>query len=173
MSIRQAPVRRLGEATATSGRRRNEKEIGMKVMVIVKATKNSEAGVMPGEQLLAAMGKYNEELVKAGIMLAGDGLKPSVQGKRIKFAGSKRTVVDGPFAETKELIAGYWIWQVRSLEEAVEWARRCPDPMPGEEAELEIRPVFEAEDFGAEYTPELRAQDERLRDEIQRQQGKQ
>ena len=145
----------------------------MKVMVIVKATKNSEAGVMPSEQLLAAMGKYNEELVKAGIMLAGDGLKPSVQGKRIKFSGSKRTVVDGPFAETKELIAGYWIWQVRSMEEAVEWARRCPDPMPNEDGELEIRPVFEAEDFGAEYTPELRAQDDRLREEILRQQGKQ
>ena len=145
----------------------------MKVMVIVKATKNSEAGVMPSEKLLAEMGKYNEELVKAGIMLAGDGLHPSVKGKRIEFSGSKRTVVDGPFPETKELVAGYWIWQVRSMEEAVEWARRCPDPMPGEEAELEIRPVFEAEDFGAEYTPELRAQDERLRDEIQRQQGKQ
>jgi hypothetical protein len=126
---------------------------------------------MPSEQLLAAMGKYNEELVKAGIMLAGDGLKPSGQGKRIKFSGSKRTVVDGPFAETKELIAGYWIWQVRSMDEAVEWARRCPDPMPNEDAELEIRPVFEAEDFGAEYTPELRAHDERLREEIQRQHG--
>jgi hypothetical protein len=141
----------------------------MKVMVIVKATKNSEAGVMPSEQLLSAMGKYNEQLVKAGVMLAGDGLKPSVQGKRIKFSGGKRTVVDGPFAETKELIAGYWIWQVRSMEEAVEWARRCPDPMPGEDAELEIRPVFEAEDFGAEYTPELRAQEEKLRAEVERQ----
>jgi hypothetical protein len=142
----------------------------MKVMVIVKATKNSEAGIMPGEQLLAAMGKYNEELVKAGIMLAGDGLKPSALGKRIQFGGGKRTVIDGPFAETKELIAGYWIWQVRSMDEAVEWARRCPDPMPGEESELEIRPVFEAEDFGAEYTPELRARDERLREEVRRQQ---
>ena len=139
----------------------------MKVMVIVKATKNSEAGVMPSEQLLAAMGKYNEELVKAGIMLAGDGLKPSIQGKRIKFAGSKRTVVDGPFAETKELIAGYWIWQVRSMEEAVEWVRRCPDPMPNEDGELEIRQVFEAEDFGAEYTPERRAHDDRLRAELE------
>ena len=135
----------------------------MRVMVIVKATKNSEAGVMPGEQLLAAMGKYNEELVKAGIMLGGDGLHPSVKGKRIRFSNGTRTVVDGPFAETKELIAGYWIWQVRSMDEAVEWARRCPDPMPGEDAELEIRPVFEAEDFGAEFTPELRAQEERLR----------
>ena len=141
----------------------------MKVMVIVKATKNSEAGIMPGEQLLSAMGKYNEQLVNAGVMLAGDGLKPSVQGKRIKFSGGKRTVVDGPFAETKELIAGYWIWQVRSMEEAVEWARRCPDPMPGEDAELEIRPVFEAEDFGAEFTPELRAQEEKLRAEVERQ----
>jgi hypothetical protein len=140
----------------------------MRVMVIVKATKNSEAGVMPSEALLAAMGKFNEELVKAGIMLDGDGLHPSSKGKRIKFSGGKRTVVDGPFAETKELIAGYWVWQVRSMEEAVEWARRCPDPMPGEEAELEIRPFFEADDFGKEFTPELRAQEERLREEIER-----
>jgi hypothetical protein len=142
----------------------------MRVMVIVKATKNSEAGMMPTEKLLAEMGKYNEELVRAGIMLAGDGLKPSVNGKRIKFSGNTRTVVDGPFAETKELVAGYWIWQVRSMEEAVEWARRCPDPMPGEEAELEIRPVFEAEDFGKEFTPELRAREDNLRREIERQQ---
>jgi hypothetical protein len=140
----------------------------MKVMVIVKATKNSEAGVMPGEALLAAMGKYNEELVKAGIMLAGDGLHPSVKGKRVRFSGNTRTVVDGPFTETKELIAGYWIWQVRSMEEAIEWVRRCPDPMPGEDAELEVRPVFEAEDFGQELTPELRAREERLRLEIER-----
>ena len=139
----------------------------MKVMVIVKATKNSEAGVMPSEQLLAEMGKYNEELVKAGIMLAGDGLQPSAKGKRIKFSGGKRTVVDGPFTETKELIAGYWIWQVRSMEEAVEWARRCPDPMPGEEGELEIRPVYEAADFGEAYTPELQARDQRLRQQIE------
>jgi len=144
----------------------------MKVMVIVKATKNSEAGVMPTEKLLADMGKFNEELVNAGIMLAGEGLQPSVKGKRIQFSGSNRTVVDGPFAETKELIAGYWIWQVRSMDEAVEWARRCPDPMPGEEGELEIRPIFEAEDFGKEFTPELRAQEDRLRREIERQQGK-
>jgi hypothetical protein len=141
----------------------------MKVMVIVKASKASEAGVMPSEKLLAEMGKFNEELVKAGIMLAGDGLQPSVKGKRILFSGGKRTVVDGPFAETKELIAGYWIWQVRSLDEAVEWARRCPDPMPGEDAQLEIRPVFSAEDFGKELTPELRAQEERLRAEVERQ----
>jgi len=144
----------------------------MKVMVIVKATKNSEAGVMPSEQLLTAMGSYNEALVKAGVMLAGDGLKPSVNGKRIKLSGGKRTVVDGPFAETKELIAGYWLWQVRSMEEAIEWARRCPDPMPGEDGELEIRPVFEAEDFGEEFTPELRAQEEKLWLEVERQKNK-
>jgi hypothetical protein len=142
----------------------------MKVMVIVKATKNSEAGVMPSQELLAAMGQFNEELVKAGIMLSGDGLQPSVKGKRIKFAGGKRTVVDGPFTETKELIAGYWVWQVRSMDEAVEWARRCPDPMPGEDAELEIRPFYELEDFGEAFTPELRAREERLREEIERQQ---
>jgi hypothetical protein len=140
----------------------------MKVMVIVKATANSEAGEMPSEELLAAMGKYNEQLVEAGIMLAGDGLQPSAKGKRIKFSGSERTVIDGPFTETKELVAGYWLWQVRSMEEAVEWARRCPDPMPGEEGMLEIRPLFEADDFGEAYTPELRARDERMRAEIDR-----
>jgi hypothetical protein len=139
----------------------------MRVMVIVKATKNSEAGMMPSEQLLTSMGTYNEELVKAGIMLDGEGLQPSAKGKRIRFASGTRSVVDGPFAETKELIAGYWLWKVRSMDEAVEWARRCPDPMPGEEAELEIRPVFEAEDFGAEFTPELRAQEERLRQQLE------
>jgi hypothetical protein len=144
----------------------------MKVMVIVKATKNSEAGVMPSEQLLADMGKFNEELVKAGIMLAGEGLHPSVKGKRIKLSGTQRSVVDGPFTETKELIAGYWVWQVRSMEEAVEWARRCPDPMPGEDAELELRPIFEADDFGKELTPELRAREERLRVEMERQRTK-
>ena len=142
----------------------------MKVMVIVKATQMSETGCMPGEELLAAMGAYNEELVKAGIMLAGEGLHPSSKGKRIRFSGTSRTVVDGPFAETKELIAGFWMWQVRSMEEAVEWARRCPDPMPGQDAELEIRPVFEADDFGEAFTPELRAQEDRLREEIERQQ---
>jgi hypothetical protein len=142
----------------------------MKVMVIVKATKNSEAGALPDQKLLAAMGKYNEELVKAGIMQAGEGLQPSSHGKRIQFTGGKRNLVDGPFPETKELIAGFWIWQVRSMDEAVEWARRCPDPMPGEDAELELRPVFEAEDFGEAFTPELRAQEERLRQELQRQQ---
>ncbi|HEY2941483.1 MAG TPA: YciI family protein [Vicinamibacteria bacterium] len=141
----------------------------MRVMVIVKATKNSEAGAMPTEKLLADMGKFNEELVKAGVMLAGEGLHPSSKGKRVVFAGGKKTVVDGPFAETKELVAGFWLWQVKSIEEAIEWVRRCPDPMPGEEAVLEIRPVFEAEDFGKEFTPELRAQEERLRGEIERQ----
>ena len=136
-------------------------------MVIVKATKNSEAGVMPSEQMLAEMGKFNEELVKAGVMMAGEGLQPSAKGKRVVFSGGKKSVVDGPFTETKELIAGFWLWKVKSMEEALEWARRCPDPMPGEESALEIRPVFEAEDFGAEYTPELRARDERLRAEIE------
>ena len=143
----------------------------MRVMVIVKATKNSEAGVMPSEKLLADMGKFNEELVKAGIMLAGDGLHPSSKGKRVRFSGGKKSVIDGPFAETKELVAGFWIWQVKSIEEAVEWLRRCPDPMPGEESEIEIRPLFEAEDFGEEFTPELRAQEERLRAEIERKRG--
>jgi hypothetical protein len=138
-------------------------------MVIVKATKNSEAGVMPTEKLLAEMGKFNEELVKSGIMLAGEGLQPSSKGKRVRFSGGKKTVVDGPFAEAKELVAGFWMWQVKSLDEAVEWVRRCPDPMPGEESEIEIRPVFEAEDFGKEFTPELRAQEERLRAEVERQ----
>lgn len=141
----------------------------MRVMVIVKATNNSEAGVMPDEKLLADMGNYNEQLVKAGVMLAGEGLHPSSRGKRIVFSGGKKSVVDGPFAETKELIAGFWLWQVKSMEEAIEWARRCPDPMPGEESVLEIRPVFEADDFGAEFTPELRAQEERIREEAARQ----
>jgi len=137
----------------------------MRVMVIVKATKDSEAGVMPSKELLAAMLNYNEELVKAGIMLAGDGLKPSSKGKRVRFAGSKRTVIDGPFSETKELVAGYWIWQVRSMEEAVEWLKRCPNPMPGE-SEVEIRPFFEAADFGETFTPELQEQEARLRDHV-------
>ncbi len=141
----------------------------MRVMVIVKATSNSEAGVMPHEKLLTEMGKFNEELVKAGVILAGEGLHPSSKGKRIRFAAGKKTVVDGPFAETNELIAGFWLWQVKSMDEAVEWARRCPDPMPGEESTLEIRRVFEAEDFGKEMTPELRAQEERLAAEIERQ----
>ena len=137
----------------------------MRVMVMVKATKDSEAGVMPSEQLLADMGRFNEELVKAGIMLAGEGLQPSSKGARVRFSGDKRIVTDGPFAETKELIAGFWIWRVKSKQEAIDWVKRCPDPMPGEEAEIEIRQLFEAEDFGAEFTPELRAQEERLRAE--------
>jgi hypothetical protein len=139
--------------------------MAMRVMVLIKADKDSEAGVMPSQQLLAEMGKYNEELVKAGIMLAGEGLHPSSRGKRVRFSGEKRTVIDGPFAETKELIAGFWLWQVKSMDEAVEWVKRCPNPM-NEETEVEIRPVFEAEDFGAEFTPELRAQEERLRAQI-------
>ena len=137
----------------------------MRVMVIVKASPESEAGVMPKTELFEAMGKYNEELVKAGIMLAGDGLHPSSRGARVRFEGSKRTVVDGPFAETKELIAGYWIWQVKSIDEAIEWVKRCPNPMESD-SEIEIRPVFEAEDFGAEFTPELREQEERLRAQV-------
>lgn len=119
----------------------------MRVMVMVKATKNSEAGVLPSAQLLADMGKFNEELAKAGVILAGDGLRPSREGKRVRFWGGKHTIIDGPFAETREVVAGYWIWQVKSMDEALDWARRCPDPMPGEEAELEIRPLYEAEDF--------------------------
>jgi hypothetical protein len=134
----------------------------MKVMVMVKATQDSEAGVMPSEQLLTDMGKYNEELVKAGIMLAGEGLHPSSKGARVRFSGTNRTVTDGPFTETKELVAGYWLWQVQSMAEAIAWVKRCPNPMPGD-SEIEIRPIFEAEDFGAEFTPELREQEERIR----------
>lgn len=137
----------------------------MRVMVIVKATKDSEAGVPPSQELITAMGNYNEELVKAGIMLAGEGLKPSSKSKRVRFSGSKRTVVDGPFSETKELIAGYWIWQVRSMEEAVEWLKRCPNPHC-EDSDVDIRPVFEAADFGENFTPEARQQEERLREKI-------
>src|SRR5687768_6697023 len=141
----------------------------MKVVVFVKANKDTEEGVMPSTEELAEMGKYNEELVNAGIMLAGEGLHPSSKGAKIKFSGDKRSVVDGPFSEAKELIAGFWIWQVRSMDEALEWAKRCPNPT-GAESELEIRPVFEAEDFGAEYTPELRERDEKLRTQIEAQQ---
>ena len=136
----------------------------MRVMVIVKASKNSESGKMPPKELLAEMGKFNEQLVKAGILMAGDGLKPSSKGKRVRFSpGKQRTVVDGPFTETKELVAGYWIWQVKSIDEALEWARRCPDPMPGEDSELEIRPFYEIEDFGPELTAEVRAKEAELR----------
>ena len=138
----------------------------MRVIVIVKASKESEAGVMPDEKMLAEMGKYNEELVKAGIMLAGEGLHPSSRGKRVRFSGTTRTVVDGPFAETKELMAGYWLWQVKSMDEAVEWLKKCPNPHNGV-SEVELRPVFEAEDFGAEFTPELREQEQRLREQIE------
>jgi len=137
----------------------------MRFMILVKANQDSEAGVMPSQQLLADMGKFNEELVKAGIMLAGEGLHPSRKGARVRFSGSKRTVIDGPFTETKELIAGYWLWQVRSLDEAIEWVKRCPNPMKGE-SEIEIRQVFEADDFGEAFTPELRQQEERLRGQI-------
>lgn len=137
----------------------------MKVMVIVKASKASEAGVMPSQDLLEAMGRFNEELVKAGLMLAGEGLHPSSKGKRVQFSGDDRTVIDGPFAETKELIAGYWIWQVKSMDEAVAWLKRCPNPH-ADASEVEIRPIFEMEDFGAAMTPELRAQEDRLREEI-------
>jgi hypothetical protein len=138
-------------------------------MVIVKANKDTEAGIMPSEQLLKEMGNYNEQLVKAGIMLAGEGLKPTSKGARIEFSGDKRTVIDGPFAETKELIAGYWLWQVKSLQEAIDWAKRCPNPT-GEKSVLEIRPLFETEDFGEEFTPELRAQEERIRAQAEQQQ---
>jgi len=137
----------------------------MRFMIIVKANKNSEAEVMPSEKLLTEMGKFNEELVKAGVRLAAEGLQPSSKGARVKFSGNKRIVIDGPFAETKELIAGFWLWKVKSKEEAIEWVKRCPNPHEGE-SEIEIRQVFEAEDFGAEFTPELREQEERLRAQL-------
>lgn len=142
----------------------------MRMMVLVKATKDSEAGVMPSEELLTEMGKFNEELVEAGVMLAAEGLHPSSKGVRVQFSGKQRTVIDGPFAETKELIAGFWLWRVESMDEAIDWVRRCPNPMPGE-SEIEIRPVFEAEDFGAEFTPELREQQERRRARIEKETG--
>ena len=138
----------------------------MRVMVMVKATEESEAGKMPNTELLEAMGKFNEELVKAGVMLAGEGLHPSAKGKRVRFSGSQRTVIDGPFAETKELVAGFWLWQVKSMDEAIAWVKRCPNPMESD-SDIEIRPLFEAEDFGAEFTPELREQEERLRAEME------
>ncbi len=143
----------------------------MRFMVMVKASKDSEAGVMPSEKLLAEMGKFNEELVKAGVMLAGEGLQASSKGARVRFSGTKRTVTDGPFAETKELVAGFWMWKCKDLKEAIEWAKRCPNPM-NEDSDLEIRQVFEAEDFGAEFTPELREQEDRLRAEIERKANK-
>src|SRR6478609_8598363 len=149
----------------------------MRVMVLVKATRNSEAGILPGdprapasyETLFQEMGKFNEEMVNAGVMLAADGLHPSSKGKRVRFSNGKQTVIDGPFAETKELVAGYWLWQVKSMEEALEWVRRCPDPMPGEESDIEIRPVYEAEDLGQANTQELRAHQEQMRSRIERQ----
>jgi hypothetical protein len=140
----------------------------MRVMVIVKATEESEAGVLPDEKLLSEMMAYNEKLVKAGVMLAGEGLHASSKGKRVRFSGSNRTVIDGPFAETKELIAGFWLWKVNSMEEALEWVKKCPNPSPGVEGELEIRQIFEADDFGAELTPELREKEERLRAQIEK-----
>jgi hypothetical protein len=163
MSISAMPVRRVGEgALANPSRRTN-----MRVMVIVKATSESEAGTLPGTELLTAMGRFNEELVKAGVMLAGEGLQPSARGRRVRFAGSARTISDGPFTPAGELVAGFWLWQVASMDEAVEWVRRCPNPMEGE-SEIEIRPVFEADDFGEALTPELRDQEARLRDEVER-----
>ena len=140
----------------------------MRFMVMVKATANSEAGVMPGQELRAAMGQYNEELVKAGVMQAGEGLHPSSRGARVRFSGTSRTVVNGPFAETKELVAGFWLWKCASLQEAIEWVKRCPNPMPTE-SEIEIRQIFEAEDFGEAFTPELREQEEKLRARIDKQ----
>jgi hypothetical protein len=139
----------------------------MRFMILVKATNDSEAGVMPSEQLLSEMGKFNEELVKAGVMLAGEGLHPSSKGARVRFSGAKRTVIDGPFAETKELVAGFWLWKCKSLQEAIDWVKRCPNPMPGE-SEIEIRQVFEAEDFGAALTPELKEQEDRLREKTEK-----
>jgi hypothetical protein len=156
LSICTTAIRPLSESFNYNG------DITMRFMIIIKASQESEAGVMPSQELLTAMGNYNEELVKAGIMLAGEGLHPSSKGARVKFSGDKRSVIDGPFIETKELIAGFWLWKVKSREEAIEWVKRCPNPMPGTEAEIEIRQVFEAEDFGAEFTPELREQEERV-----------
>ncbi len=141
----------------------------MRVMVIIKANRESEAGALPDEKLLTEMGQYNEELVKAGVMLAGEGLHPSSKGKRVRFSGGKVSVIDGPFAETKELIAGFWMWKVKSLDEAVEWVKRCPNPSDAPDGEIEIRQVFEMEEFGAEFTPELRGQEERLRAQIDNQ----
>src|SRR4051812_11227890 len=147
--------------TADSG---SEGDTTMRFMILIKANAETEAGVMPSEQILTEMGKFNEELVKAGVMLAGEGLQPSSKGARVRFSGKNRTVIDGPFAETKELVAGYWIWQVKSLQEAIDWVKRCPNPMVSE-SEIEIRPIFEASDFGDAFTPELRAKEEQLRDQ--------
>jgi len=161
VSIPVAAGRRPSCKRAKAARREN----AMKVMVMVKATADSEAGLMPETALLEAMGRFNEELVNAGVMLAGEGLHPSARGVRVAFDGPQRRVIDGPFAETRELVAGFWLWQVRSMDEAIEWAKRCPNPMPGP-SELEIRPLFEAADFGDAFTPELRAQEDRLRERL-------
>jgi len=163
MSKPACPVRRHGESHCFQPNQENP----MRFMVLVKATADSEAGVMPSEQLLAEMGKFNEELVKAGIMQAGEGLHPSSKGARVRFSGKDRKVIDGPFAETKELVAGFWIWQCASLQDAIDWVKRCPNPMPGD-SEIEIRQIFEAEDFGKEFTPELREQEERLRAQMEK-----
>jgi hypothetical protein len=168
-SCRSRPLSIVVLMNAGPGVAGNTKErMPMRVMVLVKATQDSEAGVMPSERLLSEMTTFNEELVKAGILLAGEGLHPSSKARRVRFSGASRSVIDGPFAETRELIAGFWIWKVHSLEEAVEWVKRCPNPMPGE-SEIEIRPIFEAEDFGTELTPELREREARLAAEIERQ----
>ncbi|WP_166215769.1 YciI family protein [Pseudomonas atagonensis] len=140
----------------------------MRFMILVKASADSEAGVMPSEELLTAMGNFNEELAKAGILVAADGLHPSSKGARVRFSGANRTVIDGPFIETKELVAGYWIWDVKSKEEAIEWVKRCPNPMPGTDSDIEIRQIFSAEDFGEQFTPELREQEERIRDQAKK-----
>ena len=140
----------------------------MRFMILVKASADSEAGVMPSEELLTAMGNFNEELARAGILVAADGLHPSSKGTRVRFSGDKRTVIDGPFIETKELVAGYWIWDVKSKEEAIEWVKRCPNPMPGSDSDIEIRQIFSAEDFGEQFTPELREQEERIRDQAKK-----
>src|SRR6266852_7173699 len=166
MSIRWTLLRPQGRAKVSNPLRTDRRD-EMRFMVIVKADKSSEAGVLPDQKILTEMGKFNEQLVKAGVMLAGEGLHSSKDGARVRFDGKKRTVTDGPFAETKELIAGYWLWQCKSKEEAIEWVKRCPNPMPGEESEIEIRQVFEAEDFGAEFTPELREQEARQRARVE------
>ena len=157
LSIQATAIRLVCDSLTTTG------DKTMRFMIIVKASPDSEAGVMPSKELMTAMGNYNEELTKAGILIDCDGLQPSSKGARVRFSGDQRTVIDGPFAETKELIAGYWLWEVKSKEEAIEWVKRCPNPMPGTEAEIEIRPVYSAEDFGSEFTPELREQEERIR----------
>jgi hypothetical protein len=161
-----ADTGRIAEIQSQKNATKKQGGTTMRFMVLVKADKNTEAGVLPDEKLLTAMGKYNEELVKAGVLLAGEGLHPSSKGARVRFSGAKRTVVDGPFAETKELIAGFWLWNVKSKEEAIEWVKRCPNPT-GVEAEIEIRQVFEAEDFGPAFTPDLREQEERLRAQVE------